>query len=333
MRGVAHLRLAAADLLERPAEAGTQQQPLAARHDLEDADVVELQRGGHDLGRALHQLVERQPAQRRLAERGHRALMVLGALELGDVLGEALDPGQHAARAEHRPAARPQDPLAGIRPALPEVQVERPALADRVAHRLAQRLAALGRDRRQPRLPVRGPGGGVEAGEAEQLGRPAPGVAARVPAVAAEPGELLRLVEPGAAGPQARLRGVVLGDVDGHGGDQPPTGALERVPAPDPRAPGAGELDAGERAAGGERLARAALDADAAQRRRAQQLAQLVVVHGDAHRSAGLERRQQRRRLRPVQPLTPAGRSRARPRPRPRGRTRRASRTSSAAWC
>ena len=53
--------------------------------------MVELERGGHDLRRALHQLVERQPAERGLAERGDRALMVLGALELGDVLCEALD--------------------------------------------------------------------------------------------------------------------------------------------------------------------------------------------------------------------------------------------------
>ena len=66
--------------------------PLAAGQDLEDADAVDPELVADGVGRALQQRVDVEVLERLLAELGHRALALLGAGELRDVLDEALEP-------------------------------------------------------------------------------------------------------------------------------------------------------------------------------------------------------------------------------------------------
>ncbi len=148
------------------------QRPLAAGEHLQHADAVDADLAADRVDRVLEQRVELGPLERALAELGDRALALLRAGELGDVLGEALQPDRLARVVVDDVAARVEHARAAVAVLHPHPARERAPGGERL-HRVRANgveLALVGQleleDRVRPAAVRR-----VAAQEVEQLGR------------------------------------------------------------------------------------------------------------------------------------------------------------------
>ena len=143
-----------------------------------DGGVVEPELVGDRVSRPPQQRVDRHPGQREAPERGDRRLLRLGAGELGDVLGEAVDADDAAVVAAPRDAAAADPPPRAVGALEHEGELAGLAAPQQVGGGLQQRAAVLAGHGDNQRAQV-GRLARREAGEPEQLVRPRPAVRPR----------------------------------------------------------------------------------------------------------------------------------------------------------
>ena len=181
---------------------------------LHDADDVEAELAHDGRRRLAQQHLEGDAGEREPADLGRGALLALRARELGDVLGEAVDPLDGAAVAAHRHAAPAQDAAAPVGQHDGEVDLVRPPVAQRLRGHVAERGAVLLGDRAQQRPQVRRRPGRAQARDPVELLRPLPAVAGDVPAPGADAGHPLGGREPLARELQALVGAPAVGHVE-----------------------------------------------------------------------------------------------------------------------